>query len=342
MGVHILRPPLNIKRKDKHHFQDNGLGFPELNVFDFTDVVITYDGLCISNNELIWESIHLHRDRVELCQLLAAEAYPKKVLLLDDSTSYLIIHSPFLNIYHWITESIPRLWMVKNNLDNLILLLPEELSSTRFEEFFLPFKIEKIQHHSRATNIKLKRLVLPELKPFFQVFDPMVLNQIREFYFKWSLDLSVKTIKKNSLSKAYLKLTADKGKAIMNKAEMERILTTLGFELLDTQEVDLPSCIQHLSKVDFLVSLDCHELSYMQFLKASCSILELKFETGNDVDLYSNRFWHMASCLGLDYYYQFGNHVSYATNDRLTKGYFFDLKLLERNIVKMLNRSPKS
>jgi hypothetical protein len=338
MGVHILRPPLNVKQKDKHHFQDDGFGFPELNVFDFSDAVITYDGVCISNNELIWESIHLHRDRVELCRLLAAETYTEKILLLKDSNSYLIIHSPFFNIYHWITESIPRLWMVKDNLENLTLLLPEELSSTRFEEFFLPFKIKKIHRQSRSTNIKLKHLVLPELKPFFQVFDPLVLNQVREFYFKWSQDLSIKIIKQNSLSKAYLKLTTDKGKAIINKAEMERTLISLDFELLDTDELDLPTCIQNLSKVDFLVSLDCHELGYMQFLKQACSIFELKFEPGNDVDLYCNRFWHMASCLGLNYYYQFGTHVSYAANDFLTKGYAFDLKLLERNIIKMLNQ----
>jgi capsular polysaccharide biosynthesis protein len=335
MGVHLLNPPLNFKPKDRHAFQHEGFGFPELSLANLEAVVITDKGICLDNQQIVRESIHHHRDKMELYHLMVADIKSDEIIRLNDSQKYLIIHGPVQNIYHWITESIPRLWMVKDDVDQLTLLLPAEMRGTVFDGMLAPFGLKKIQYLSPSKNVFVNHLVLPELKPLFSIFDPALVIQIREFYFNW---LQRNFLIKNSEGKQlYLKSTGNNANVIHNNVEMETMLENMGFEIVDVAKHNFPEWIQKLVHADFVISLDSHELACMQFMRPGTSVLELKFDHGNDVDLYKGRFWHLASCLDLNYYYQFGDHTSYAA-DHFTKCFTFDLKLLQRNIVKILRR----
>lgn len=161
--------PSNLDRNDIYSFKIGNYNLPVLKVLELKDVIVTNDGICLSNNGLIKESVHGYRDKITIYTLKARlDLLNYSTCQMKDSNCCLIIHSPLFSYFHWFTESIPRLFLVKKELRNLSLLLPQSLRKVEFIQSSLKaFSFRSIFYIPPNTNIKLNHLILPQIKPYF-------------------------------------------------------------------------------------------------------------------------------------------------------------------------------
>src|ERR1700753_1195196 len=94
----------------------------------FKNVFVANSGFCLNNKGLIKECHHKHPHQYNDYQNEAAHYYydvtdrPENLLTLDDDNIYVSIHHPWFNYYHWICESVFRLWLGRGGVGINILL----------------------------------------------------------------------------------------------------------------------------------------------------------------------------------------------------------------------------
>src|SRR5262249_7166466 len=140
---------------------------------------------------------------------------PDKLIILNDEKLYLVIHHPWFNYYHWICESIFRLWKVRKQLDTMTLILPEHYSKADFITGSLePFHINNIFYIPNGKSLMVKNLCLPQLKPKCDSYDIRVMNQVRAFYTAYVIDKGVSTKK---MERLYISRKYARRRSIMNE-----------------------------------------------------------------------------------------------------------------------------
>ena len=206
-GVLTYDLPMHMEPGWKHLFQPDfkykevSLGVRELN-----NCFVSHYGLVVKHGFLVAgcapnlgfssydESVYFRHWRKASEQYYVSK-YGKSLpsIKLDDTRRYLVIHSPWFSYYFWITECIPRLLKVKDDLSNLVLLYPEEWSKISFvNETLSEFKELEIQVIPRDYHVFVSRLVMPEVKPWTPMFIPELVYETRDFLLN-STQLTAKT-----------------------------------------------------------------------------------------------------------------------------------------------------
>lgn len=100
---------------------------------------------------------------------------------LTKSKKYLLLHSPWFSYYFWISECIPRLLSVKDKLDDLVLIYPEEWDDFPFvKETLSLFPELKTQKVESGVHLFIPNLILPEVKPWTPMFIPDLVLKTKE------------------------------------------------------------------------------------------------------------------------------------------------------------------
>src|SRR5689334_14311039 len=125
-------PPVNINDEDASLFLPYlSFELSPLKVKRLTNAFVTYTGFCVTENGLLKESHHDYPPQFDYFLKLASVSYeeayenPDNLVVLDDDNTYLSIHHPWFMYYHWICESVFRIWRVKDKINQMVLLLPE-------------------------------------------------------------------------------------------------------------------------------------------------------------------------------------------------------------------------
>jgi capsular polysaccharide biosynthesis protein len=326
-----IKHPLNLDKKDACVFKNITYELSPLKVFELSNVLITYDGICLINYNLVKESIHGYRDKITIYSLMSKlDVLNYKTVLLNDSNYYLLIHSPMFSYYHWLTESIPRLLMVKSQIKELTLLLPISYKNIGFvRESLEPFSINNIFYIPENTNIKVNHLVLPQIKPFFTSFYPDVVNEIRDLYTDHSKRKY--TNKGEKYHRLFLNDKIDSKPEIQNTNKLNLSLDQYDIHQINILDYPLFEQVQIMQNAKFIISVGEDDLASISFAKKGTSILELLKVQTNETDQPSLRYLNMASNLDLKYYYQLctpvKNHSVYSQNK-----IYIDLNLFEKNL----------
>ncbi len=336
MSYHKLSIPSNCTKTDDSLFKEKRFEVPRLSTYKLSNVEVTFDGICIVDQKFLLESVYRYRDNLEECYLSLQFINRCQFLL---SEKHILIHSTHRDIFHWITDSIPRLIMVQHEIESSTLLIPEGFEQEDFvKESLHLFQIRKVVHIRREESIRAQHLILPELKSFYPIFNPSLVTSIRTIYTKWITPQIARN--KSFQSRIYIELPVTGPHIVVNKKGIERTLEEFGFTLLDLSKVGFIEGIKAIHKAEFLVGFDSPNLVYLNFLCSGASVLELKYPVGNHVDNYAGRYWRLSSCLSLKYYYQFGTHRGYY-GDESAKAIEFDTRILCTNLTLMTNRSIK-
>ena len=141
--------PLNLSGENKHLYEPYlTYELAPLKIKKMKNVFVAFSGFCMNSKGLIKECHHdyPHQHNYYLNEVAQyyydVEDHPENLITLDDDNIYLTIHHPWFNYYHWICESIFRLWMVRSQLDKLTLVLPEYYKNADFIRGSLePFNI---------------------------------------------------------------------------------------------------------------------------------------------------------------------------------------------------------
>jgi len=333
-------PPLNIA--DHHrHLYDNSLSYP---VFPaktrmIRNAFVSFTGFCMDKNGLIKECHHDYPEQMDYYLNEASTYYydvtdnPDHLIYLDDNNTYLAIHHPFFNYYHWICEGIFRIWTVRKRLDNLVLLLPEFYKDADFITGSLePFNIKNIFYMPQGKSVMVRRLCLPRIKPICDSYHPTHLQKVRAFYRNYVSD---KLIKAPRIERLYISRDLAPRRKVINESEIAYVLKKCGFEIFYPERYSFLEQVAIFSQVRYLVGTHGSGLTNMLFMNSSANLLELHKSRTHHLDHPSPLFWYMAKSLGINYYHQICDtpgQENYFHGD-----YFVDPTLLEKNLRLMIN-----
>ena len=303
--------PQNLSIEDAamfESFQSYSIG--EQTVKYLNNVFVAYSGFCKDEYGVIKESHHAYPDMEErLVKNLqffdeAIAISPELLLELDDDNTYLLIHhSWFTNYYHWICEGILRLWLVKDRMHEMILLLPETLKNIEFIMSALePFCFKEIRFMPTYQCLQVKNLCLPQIKPICDSYDTVLVNEIREFYRQYSATKTASSLKMGK--KIFLSRKKSTQRKIVNEAEVEALMIKHGFQVVYNEDLSFWEQVSVYANANCLVSIHGAGLTNMIFMEDNSTILELHKRKTNAKDWHSLAYWYLADALNFTYYHQ--------------------------------------
>jgi capsular polysaccharide biosynthesis protein len=333
--------PLNIEEHNKYMFH-NRLSYTvePLKLKKLANVFVTFSGFCLGNKGLIKESHHHYKSQFQF-YLRDAQQYlhncsgqPENLLTPDDAFTYLTIHHPWFNYFHWMTESIFRLWIARRQINRSVLVLPEHYKNYDFITGSLePFRIEKIYFIPDGKCLMVKKLFLPQIKPLCDSYNAFHLKQVSAFYKNYVLN--EKKIPSGSSGRVYVSRKLARSRKVVNEDKIIPVLEKYGFAVFYPEHYSFLEQVAFFAGIRYLVGTHGSGLTNLMFMEKNTSLLELHKNKTNELSYPSPLFWYMANALGINYYQQLC--FTQGPEDYYRGDYVVDQVLLEQNIILMLS-----
>jgi|ERR1035437_6609051 capsular polysaccharide biosynthesis protein len=309
-----------------------------LKVLYINDIDVTYEGICFKKSKIIKESVQAYPDKIKIFELEGTLQLRKRpVKYFVDKNRYLVIHHPWLNFYHWLTEAIPRLWLVKNVLDSLVLILPEHFKNIEYVQASLkPFRFKEVVYIPSGYNIKIRNAVIPQIKPLCSIYYPYQLLELRNVY----IDYARRTEKEvpDFGERVYIIRGNSLRRRILNEKALMEVLMKYEFHSIDATAYSFYKQVLFSENIKFLIS-NGSGLTNMHFMKANRTVMELQKKITNENDFHDKVLWHLASALKLNYWY-FVCTPKNKNADMYTADMKIDLRKFENTLFKMLSSKP--
>jgi len=344
MGNNIrVSEPVNMNSKDAHLFEPHlRYTYSPLKIKKLKGPFVSNSGLVCNKKGLIKECYH-HGMEGEFNKRLnevshyyhAAYDDPEKLIILDEDETYLLIHHTWHgNYYHWICETLLRLWMVKDEISKMILLLPSKVQMSAFAKDSLePFIFKDVFYIPYGKSVLVRTLCMPQIKPVAASYNPLALRDLKNIYIDYTKNKGVKT---NFGKRIYLSRNKSKRRKITNEDEVVSALHKYNFTIIYNEDYSFFEQIALYSNATCLISIHGAGLTNMLFMPTNSTVFELHKRQTNDSDRHSLVFWYMADALKHRYYHQICEPTD-PEDDFFVANFRVDIEVFKRNLELMFS-----
>ncbi len=335
--------PGNLEKNHQQRFQNDYYLLKRLKVVHLKDCWIyltAYHGITFKNFKIMPESVHGKWDKrnVTLLKDYHQEvmnawmyAYHEKnsvITELSGNNNYLLCHHWF-NYYHWLTETVLRIWTVKESISDYTLLLPESFRTIGFVGQSLEALGVKSIRYVKEGIVRAPNLALVENKPYCNHYFPDAAKQIGVFFSDY---VKRKRIQVQDFGdKIFISRKKAGRRKMINEDDVYRMLSGCGFSSVDFEDFDFFQQVAILGKAKYLVGMHGAGLTNMLFMPQGGRVLEFHREIYSRDDLHSDVYWKLVSALGHSYYYQFCEPLS-KEDDFFTVDFKADVAKLKSNL----------
>jgi capsular polysaccharide biosynthesis protein len=236
----------------------------------------------------------LSRWKVRAKGLRARWFHPCEVPVLSVGTRPLIVTDEFSNGYfHWIADALPKIWWVKDRLDEFTLILPAFAQKYRYMNESLalwPGLRTLIVGENRRTALR-GALVLPSQAPTGN-YRPAFVTGLGS---DWRAFLGT--------GRPHRKVYVSRQKAPWRKVRNEDVvwsrLHSQGFERVFLEDLPFAEQVRLLAETEVLVSNHGAGLTNLLFMVPGTRVLEVRMRG----DAANNCYFSLASAVGLEYFY---------------------------------------
>jgi capsular polysaccharide biosynthesis protein len=326
----VRRLPLNLIETHKVFFRRLlSVRIPQIDILERRGLSLTAQGV-VFKGIMPLKALLLHNDTGPVIaysfrDVLKILIYFPRVVLRND-VQFMIIDNVYSHTYyHWLTESLPRLFLLKDKISNGVLLLPSNHNEKFHVESLAIFNIVKVEKLQRDVRYVVPRLITSTQIGTIANYHPQVMSDMVSFLLE-RIDLKLNLGEKIYVSRS----RADKRNAV-NANAVEDYLIRRGFVIVHFEDFSFSQQVSIMHNCKVLVGIHGAGLANMIFMRNGGKILELrKFDNGENYFYFS-----LSSIAGLDYYYQFceakAENVSVQDADII-----IDLVSLDKNINCML------
>ena len=199
--------------------------------------------------------------------------------------------------FHWLADSLTRLYTIREEARKLTLLLPHTHSSLGFVRPSLaPFRLKDVRFVAPGETLVCERLVVPMHTAPSGHYDEEILGGVRRLL----LDAYGARDRRGDGERLYVSRARAAKRRIANEEEVVGVLRGFGFRVVRAEEHTFEEQVEMASRARLLVSNHGAGLTNMLFLREGARVLELRHRT----DGVNNCYFTMASALGLEYFYQ--------------------------------------
>ncbi|MDF2456601.1 MAG: hypothetical protein K0R51_2594 [Cytophagaceae bacterium] len=338
----LLIPAQKVIRKlPENYRQDDELYFaaqfenetPDVFLIDFRNVNVSVAGTVFSFLHTF--ALSVKEDFVKklnwvyvLYNLLTRQ----KQAALPDQKHVLFFNNLSECYYHWMTEAVPRLFLVKDHLEDRKILLPESYRGFQLKSL-KAFGITEAQvtFIGKKEYYQVQNLLMPSFAGKEQTYNKKLLQELGSYYLK---EVTKATVQKPfDTSRIYVKRKATSIRHVINEDEVVACLKSFGFKDIFFEDYSFEEQVQLASEARQLISIHGAGLTNMLFMNKGTQVLEFRKEKEKGY----LHYFTLADALELRYYYQFCQPED-ETKASKDANILVDIELLKRNVELMLTQ----
>lgn len=256
----------------------------------------------------------------------------KKKTVSPDEKYLLFFNNLSECYYHWMTEAVPRLFLLKDQLNGIKILLPESYRGFQMKSLKV-FGIAEAQVTFMKINeyYQVPNLLMPSFVGKEQTYNKKILRELSAYYLKEIAKANIQ--KPLDASRIYVKRKATSIRHVVNEEEVVTCLRSFGFKDIFFEDFSFEEQVKLASEVRQLISIHGAGLTNMLFMNQQTQVLEFRKEKEKGY----LHYFTLADALDIRYYYQFCKPED-DTKASKDANILVDIELLKRNVELMLNQ----
>jgi capsular polysaccharide biosynthesis protein len=253
---------------------------------------------------------------------------------LDDDRTYLVIHSPWFSYYFWLTECLPSLLMVREYLHELVLIYPEQWDRFAFvQETLALFPELKVERVKRDVHLRVKNLVMPEVKPWTPMFIPDLIFQVRELLFNALDERGRNPAGATDAKSIYISRRSAARRKFTDEEAVEKTLSEYGFQAVRMEELDFFSQVQLMRDTWMLAGLTGAGHINIMFMQQQGGFLDLTNKEYITKSQYKFHYFKLCNLLEIKYGVSFFEHENAPDADHYSnQNLIADLPLIRSDL----------
>ena len=234
--------------------------------------------------------------------------------------------------FHWLSDALTRLFVVRERVEQLELMLPSEYEGLEFVKPTLQaFSVPRVSFIQRDEVLECRSLLLPTHTAPSGHFNDEVIRGVRDVLLSAYGDLG-----HQGDERIYISRRQAAKRRIVNEDELHGILQRFGFTSVYAEELSFEQQVRVFSRARYIVSNHGAGLTNILFMKDGGSVLELRHQS----DRISNCYFTLSSALDLNYFYQTCAPAS--SDDPHTANLVVDAEEFKKNLHLLLEAEKSS
>jgi capsular polysaccharide biosynthesis protein len=251
--------------------------------------------------------------------------------------------------FHWLADVLPRLFTMKDQLGDLVLLLPDACKELKYVSASLePFKIGAVEFVGPGEVLVCDNLLVPtQTAPSGHYNDELIraVGKLQvEFHASNVLTVphtpsapNTSPSRETPADRIYISRALAPKRKISNEEGVIEVLREFNFRVVRTEDHSFAEQVRLAAGARCVVSNHGAGLTNMLFMAPGVSVLELRHAT----DRINNCYFTLASALNLNYFYQ-SCEPENAGEDPHSADLRVDLNVLKTNLELMLDDTTAS
>lgn len=327
--------PVNFNQNHLEIFQhDLERTIPPSRLLKFHDIRVSSEGLLLKGLRILPESFafpsELEEWRLRSVTKLLANNYLFRQRRVIDSEVLWITDYWSTGYFHWLTDTLSRLFVVRDRVPNLPLLLPAPYESRDFVKASLKaFAITTVDFIKPNEVVECRSLLMPTHTAPSGHYNDEVIRGVRRLLLT---NYGAPCVSEAG-GRIYLSRKLAGKRRIVNEDEVVQTLRKHDFQVVHAEELPFERQVELFSRTRYLVSNHGAGLTNMLFMPEGGSVLELRHQT----DRIRNWFFILSATVNLNYFYQLCEPQNDDT-DPHTADLIVDVEQLEVNLQLLLHK----
>jgi hypothetical protein len=291
------QPPANINDRDDELFSEAyAYSTLDCRLTLVENARVSADSVIYKNYVPFRASLYRSEDvRYYRLRYLAKMLLTARKVRLDSSEDFLLATDQESNgHFHWFTEVLPRLWLMKDRAPEFVLMMADTpyMRSIAAESLsLLGFGFKDI--------FWMERGVFYEVPRIYHVSKVSRTGQMDDAIMK---DLSKAFVgdRPSGNRKLYVSRANARFRKVLNEVELEDLLVANGFDIIQPDDWTLAEQVAAFSSCDTLVGIHGAGLTNCLFMPPGGTLVELRKREPN------YGYWHLAESVGHRYFYYHG------------------------------------
>lgn len=303
---------------------------PESLLVRFENVSVSSEGLLFKGTNMLPESFAYAFEfdewkRRSVFKFLVTNHFFRKRRRIDTDVLWITDYWS-KGYFHWLTDALTRLYVVRDRLDQVTLLLPWEFEVRDVVKSSLEvFGVKNVDFIRADEVVECRSLLMPTHTAPSGHFRDNVLQGVRTEL------LSAFGNSGGRDERIYISRRLANRRRVANEDDLVPVLKNFGFEIVCAEDLSFEDQVRLFSRARYLASNHGAGLTNMIFMRDGGSVLELRHVS----DYVNNCYFILASALKLRYYYQLCRAETDLA-DPHTADLVVDPKEMEMNLTRLL------
>ena len=305
------KPPLNITEADVVIFNlaTNTIKFPDVFLYTLRKAYVSPFGMVFNNGFTVNETIYAaHKSIRNIFSFYKKMVYGR--IKKTDGNCVVINNSWYQNYYHWCTEALPRLFVIKDHVSNINLILPYDLSKFHLQTLDF-FNIDSITYCDEHELVAAPLLHFTSYtSPGFGCHNPKLIRDMSAF-FKRKTNASGHVSHSRNI---YTSRSKSLKRKCINEDKLLHLLKKFDFEIVVPDNLSVIEQINLFSNAKNVLGVHGSSFVNCLFMNKDSVVFDLIENNHNDLC-----FFNLACALDVNYVYIRSNGVGpkqyYRDND---------------------------